>query len=303
MSRIVHSAALAVGPLAAWALGAGCANAVTIPPAIFTNDVRVGGASQCPGSTNASQDGFCVVGGNVAHSDGGIPGTPGYDPSLGPGTHVSAMVVDQTVSATGSMQYYFLIGGPPVPGGQIAVNVMSSGFATVLTPPGSKGKSSAEVSMTIVDEGPDSGVGNGVPDPDPSGPVASHSDSVVCTSAGCKQKGMPWGTSDSLFTDRLCLTQGDLYEITIIAEATVGALHTGAFAAIDPRIRVDPVNVDPPAECFQATNPLDYPISISAGASTGAPVPEPDTLALLAGGLAVSALAQARRRRASGGCG
>ena len=112
---------------------------------------------------------------------------------------------------------------------------------------------------------------------------------------------MPWSTSDSLFTDRLCLTQVDLYAITIIAQANVGALNTGAFAAIDPQIHVDPVKVDPPAECFQATNPLDYPISISAGASTGAPVPEPDTFALLAGGLAISALAQARRRRARGG--
>jgi hypothetical protein len=254
-----------------WALAA---HAQSLPPSIFTNDITLNGQDQCPGSVNASTDGFCFAGTSVAHSNGGVPGSPGFEPSAPPGTHVSATAASAGIKSTGAMTYNFQIGGPVVPGGQIAVNILSSGFASV-----TGGAGSASALLTLTDAGGDSGI-SGPSDPN-EGLQLSLFDSVSCMGSKCITLGSAWNQ-----TNDLCLTQGDTYEISILTKAGALMQGTTSSAAIDPRIVVDPVTGGGTMPCFQPSNPSAYIVSVSAGASAGGTsVPEPGTLALLALGL------------------
>ena len=149
MNRTLFRTLGALGCL--WALAA---HAQSLPPSVFTNDITLFGADQCPGSVNASTDGFCFAGTSVAHSDGGVPGSPGFDPNAAPGTHVSATAAGAGIKSTGAMTYFFQVGGPLVPGGQIAVNILSSGFASVT----GGGAGSASALLTLTDSGGDGGI-------------------------------------------------------------------------------------------------------------------------------------------------
>lgn len=259
-----------------------------LPPSIFTNDITLFGTDQCPGSVNAPADGFCFAATSVAHSNGGVPGSPGFDPSAPPGTHVSATAASAGIQSQGAMTYLFSVGGPLVPGGQIAVNIFSSGFASVT------GGGSASALLTLTDGGGDSGITG--PDPN-EGLQLSLSDSVSCMGSKCVTLGGAWNQ-----TDDLCLTQGDVYQITIVTKAAALTKNTLSSAGIDPRIVVDPVSGGPTMPCFQPPNPSAYIVSVSPGASAGGTgVPEPGTLALMALGLlAVGAqrLQRARTERA-----
>ena len=175
------------------------------------------------------------------------------------------------INTIGSMSYYFSVGGPQVPGGEIAVNIFSAGAAKV------SGSGFASAFLLITDTGPDAGSG-GLSDPN-EGVQDTHFTSLNCIGGACQSIGGSWN-----LTDDLCLTQGDQYKITIVTQATARALNSLASASIDPRITVDPVaGGDPQMPCFQPSNPSAYPIAISAAASTGSSsVPEPGLLALLA---------------------
>ena len=282
MNRTLFRTLGALGCL--WALAA---HAQSLPPSVFTNDITLFGADQCPGSVNASTDGFCFAGSSVAHSDGGVPGSPGFDPTAAPGTHVSATAAGAGIKSTGAMTYFFQVGGPLVPGGQIAVNILSSGFASVT----GGGVGSASALLTLTDSGGDSGITDRS-DPD-EGLQLSLFDSVSCVGSKCITIGSAWNQ-----TNDLCLTLGDTYEISILTKAGAATNSTLSSAAIDPRIVVDPVNGGPTMPCFQPPNPSAYTVSVSAGASAGGTsVPEPGTLALLALGLlAVGAQTQQRAR-------
>jgi hypothetical protein len=261
-----------------------------LPPSTFTNDITLFGADQCPGSVNASTDGYCFAGTSVAHSNGGVPGSPGFDPTALPGTHVSATAASAGIQSQGAMTYSFQVGGPLVPGGQIAVNILSSGSASVM------GMGSASALLTLTEAGSDSGI-TGPSDPN-EGLQLSLSDSVNCMGSRCITLGGAWNQ-----TDDLCLTQGDVYKITIVTKAGALTQNTLASATIDPRIVVDPVTGGPTMPCFQPPNPSAYLISVSPGASAGGTgVPEPGTLGLLVLGmlaLGVQQLQRARGARAS----
>jgi hypothetical protein len=283
MNRTLFRTLGALGCL--WALAA---HAQSLPPSVFTNDITLFGADQCPGSVNAPTDGFCFAGTSVAHSDGGVPGSPGFDPSAGPGTHVSATAAGAGIKSTGAMTYFFQVGGPLVPGGEIAVNILSSGFASV-----TGGTGSASALLTLTDSGGDSGI-TGPSDPN-EGLQLSLFDSVSCVGSKCITIGSAWNQ-----TNDLCLTLGDTYEISILTKAGALTNSTLSSAAIDPRIVVDPMTGGPTMPCFQPPNPSAYTVSVSAGASAGnTSVPEPGTLALLALGLLAVGAQRVQRTRAA----
>jgi hypothetical protein len=286
-ATLLHAVLLAATGLCSAAASVGA----TLAPATFTNDVLLNGTSTCPDSINTTTDGYCWLGSSVAHSDGGIAGTPGYDPSASPGTHLSALATTVGVTSVASMTYLFEVNGPPAPGGQIAVDILSSGAASVLAPTGT-GQSWATASLAVTNDG--SGTVGG-PDPLQGAVVDSHFDNLTCSGSGCVQTGLAWNQ-----TDALCLTQGYVYQITIQASSFVSGKGTTGSAAIDPRIIVDPTQVSAANGCFQPANPLDYPISISPGASTGGPTatPEPSALALMGLGLLALGLGRGSRRRA-----
>jgi hypothetical protein len=220
-----------------WVLVAHAQVPAPLPPSVFTNDITLYGADQCPGSTNASTDGYCFSGTSVAHSNGGVPGSPGFDPSAPPGTHVSATATSAGIKSTAAMTYYFQVGGPLVPDGQIAVNVISSGLASV------NGVGSASALLILTDAGGDSGI-TGPSDPN-EGLQLSLFDSVSCMGSKCLTLGSAWNQ-----TDDLCLTQGDTYQITIVTKASAFANNMLSSAAIDPHIVVDPVTGAPTMPCF-----------------------------------------------------
>jgi hypothetical protein len=256
-----------------------------LPASSFTFDITANGVPQCAGDFGSSTDGSCRVGASEAHASGGLMGSPGFDPSQTPGTHVLASAAAKGINAIGSMSYYFSVGGPQVPGGEIAVNIFSAGTAQV------SGSGFASAFLLITDSGSDAGIG-GPSDPN-EGVQDTHFTSMNCSGGSCQTIGGSWN-----LTDDLCLTQGDQYKITIVTEASARAMNTLATASIDPRITVDPVaSGDAKLPCFQPSNPSAYPIAVSAGASTGSSVPEPGMLVLLSLGLLALGVQQRRLAR------
>jgi hypothetical protein len=262
------------------ALGAGTAEAITLPPASFTYNVVTFGGSTCPGSVNTATDGTCGGGSNVAWTDGGVPGTPGYGLSPLPGTAVyaGASAPDGAsigVTSLATMTYYFSVGGPAVPGGQIAVDVISDGSASLS---GGTGLSIAALVIT------NDGTTPGTPIGGPGSIVDDHYDAIGCLGGLCGQTGAAWNQPAQIDADHLCLTQGDVYAITITASASALGKGANGTASVDPKIVVDPQGpTDPTASCYQPADPTGYGVNISAGASTG--VPEPGTLGLMGLGL------------------
>jgi hypothetical protein len=197
------------------------------------------------------------------------------------------------------MTYYFEVGGPATPTGQIAVDILSSGAALV-----SGGLGGALASLSVFDAGSDAqAAANAL---NPNGPVVDyHYDAMGCTVFGCATSGAAWTQLTQFDADHLCLTQGEVYGITI--SAGVSALGRGATgsASVDPKIIVDPESgpqgpVDPPSSCYQPTDPSSYQASIiiSGGASTGVSVPEPGTIGLMGLGLFGVGLGRRLRQRA-----
>lgn len=273
-----------------------------LPPASFTTDVLVNGFSQCSGSINSSSDGICSFGSSFAHTDGGVPGTSGFDPTVAPGTHVGATALAPGVAAVADMTYLIQVNGPAAPNHQVAVDMFSTGLASVLNPSGT-GQSFALVALSVTNEGSS----RGALDPTKGMIIDSHFDDVSCSSAGCLQQGMAWSQPNALQGDHLCLTLGNEYLITIQASSSVAGMGTSAMASIDPQIVVDPVQLEASAGCFQPSNPSLYTIAVSPGASTGGTtsVPEPGILALSMLALLMLGLSRAggRRMRAAAAAG
>jgi hypothetical protein len=270
------------------------AQAVSLPATSFTSTVFGGGTATGVCGVHTATDGICTAtNGSFAHTDGGISGTPGYDPSASPGTHVSSGATGPGVGSFATMTYYFEVGGPAVAGGQIAVDIVSSGSAFLT---GGTGFSFA--SLLITDAGSDADLAAGVPDPDQGRIVDSHYNGVGCLLGRCITTGAAWNQADQFHGDHLCLTQGDMYAIKITASSNVLSRGTSAGAAVDPKIIVDPQATDPASSCFQAPDPSIYGVSISGGASTGVGVPEPGTLGLMGLGLFGVGLGKRLRRRA-----
>jgi hypothetical protein len=273
------------------ALSATAVQATSLPPTTFTNNVVLGRTSICPTDVNAATDGVCTSGASYAHTDGGIPGTPGYVAGGPLGTNVSSGATGRGVSSLATMTYYFEVGGPAVPGGLIAVDIVSSGDALIS---GDTGR--AVAAMVITDSGSDADILAGTPDPDRHFVVDYHFDSVNCAFGRCTELGSAWAQADQFHGDHLCLTQGDMYAITITASSASG-WGGSSSASVDPKIIVDPQGpTDPKASCFQPANPMSYSVSISNGASTGVPVAEPGVLGLMGLGLLAVGLRRARQR-------
>jgi hypothetical protein len=269
-------------------LGATAAEATSLPASTFIFNVYNGATPSCATGVLAS-DGTCGSGSNFATTDGGVLGNTG--------TGVSTGASGAGVASFATMTYYFEVGGPPVPsqyGGLLAVDILSSGSASLT------GSGFSFASLLVTDKGSDADIAAGTPDPDLNFVLDSR---YVC-SGDCLFHGAAWTQTDQLSADHLCLTQGDMYAITITTSTSIGGRGGSGSASLDPKIIVDPQGpTDPKASCFQPSDPLVYQaaISISDGASTGVSVPEPGTLGLMGLGLLVLGLGKylwRRRRRA-----
>ncbi|HUO79686.1 MAG TPA: PEP-CTERM sorting domain-containing protein [Steroidobacteraceae bacterium] len=266
--KLVAGVAAALAGLAATA-----AQATTLPPTTFIYDVINGITPACPTGAQSVQ-GTCVSGNGFATTDGGVANNTG--------TSVSSGAVGPLQSSIATMTYYFEVGGPTSPTGQIAVDILSSGSAFV---DGSLG--GAVALLSVNDAGSDAAAAAGHLNPG-GALVDYHYDAVSCVGDSCSESGDAWTQLTQFNSDHLCLTQGEVYAITITAGVTSVGKGTSAGASVDPKIIVDPQGpVDPPTSCFQPSNPLVYQasINISGGASTGVPVPEPATLGLMGLGL------------------
>jgi hypothetical protein len=282
--------------LAAVLAGLAAATAQALPlPANFTSIVAGGGTTTGVCGSNTGTDGICTAAnGSFAHTDGGVVGTPGYDPSLRPGTSVSVAANGFGTFAYSQVTYYFEVGGPPIPtqyNGLLAVDILSSGIASLT------GSGFAFASLLVTDMGSDADIAPNTPDPDKGLVLDNRYD---CVGSGCILHGVAWTQTDQFSADHLCLTQGDMYAITITTGSSIGSRGGSGSASVDPQIIVDPQGpTDPKASCYQPGDPLSYQaaISISPGTSTGVAVPEPGTLGLLGLGLAGLGLARRSVRR------
>jgi len=268
-------------------LGAAAAQANTMPPTTFTYNVVNGLTPACPTGPQ-SVAGTCTSGVGFATADGGVVNNTG--------TSVSAGATGPLQTSLATMTYYFEVGGPTSPTGQVAVDVLSSGAAFLSGGPGL-----SLASLVITDAGPDAAIASNTLNPYGGSVVDYHYDAVGCTLRGCSETGAAWTQTTQLGADHLCLTQGEVYAITI--EAGLSALGKGASgsASVDPKIIVDPQGPqDPPTSCYQPPDPSIYQsaISISDGASTGVSVPEPGTLGLMGLGLFGLGLGRRLTRRA-----
>ncbi len=296
--------ALAVATVLA-GLGA-AAPASALPATQFTTEVfnnSLTPLASCPGGAT---DGQCSFGPTAAgssasaHTDGGVVGSPGYDPTLSPGTHVIASATGANAGALATMTYFFQVGGPALPGGLIAVDILSSGAASVSSTSPSLARlpvltGMSYASLEIFD----------LSTPTPT-VVDFRNDAETCGPGGCATAGAAWTENDVSQADHLCLNQNDVYEIQIIAgTAALGAGSMGK-AAVDPKIIVDPWNPgaqgpqDPyNPNCNQPGNPAPWQaaLTVSGGSSTGV-VPEPATLGLLGIGLFGVAFRRRSRRLA-----
>ena len=259
----------------ALALAAQSALAGALLPAEFNYTVDTGtGLAGCSATATAI-DGSCDYSGpngagGTVRASGGVPGTPGYVPSL-PGTSVYSQAQvgsgpnATTVTSSSSMNYFFRILGAP---GYVPVFVISSGLIDL------KGTGSASADFLLTD--------------------TSTGGKTIYEKTLSANEFSPEASDNSSWssTSSVCMTAGDVYEISIRTSAVSAAGGQSALAQIDPRIKVDP---PAPAVCPLHVDPNSYTIEVSPGASTGfAQVPEPAPFALAGLGFGLLAL---RRRR------
>jgi hypothetical protein len=271
-----------------------------IPPAEFTFDVTQSGTvvSGCMphptllGGTCGSETsgpGFAATSGGIGTASY-LPVTPGGT-VLGTGTAVDAFSNWTSGAATRSvatMTYSFQASGPSSVD-LIPVDVISKGLIDLV------GDSTASLSLTVRDRGPDNNIPHGVPDPDPHGPLLDLT--AKCSHGKCSFDS--WGGApDHELTNLLCVVNGDNYVLTIKARTTAASGWHGtedsASAVLDPVIKLDPPT-QPNCPITVDRNLLK--VTTGPGASTGVPsgVPEPSTLSLAA--FAAIGLAFATRRR------
>lgn len=293
---------MAVATLAAGtALGAS-----PIPPAKFTFDVSQSGAV-VPGcmpqptllggtcGSETSGPGFAATSGGIG-TESYLPVTPGGT-VLGTGTAVNALsdwTSGGAIHSTATMTYSFEATGPSSVD-LIPVNVISRGLVDLV------GHSTASLSLTVLDQGPEGNIPPGVPDPDPHGPLLDLS--ANCSNGKCSFDS--WGSAPGHeLTNMLCVVNGDNYVLTIKARTTAASGSHGtqdaASAVLDPVIKLDPPTRP---SCPITVDPSLLRVTTGPGASTGVPsgVPEPSTLSLAAFAAIGLAFAARRRTRTAGG--
>jgi PEP-CTERM motif len=279
--------------------------ATPIPPAEFTFDVSQGG-TVVPGcvphpsllggtcGSESSGPGFAATSGGIGTASF-LPVTPGGT-VLGTGTAVNALsnwTSGGAIHSTATMSYSFEATGPSSVD-LIPVDVISKGLVDLV------GNSTASLSLTVLDQGPEGNVPPGVPDPDPPGPLLDLS--AKCSHGTCSFDS--WGSAPAHeLTNLLCVVNGDNYVLTIKARTTAASGWHGAqdsaSAVLDPVLKIDPPN---PQDCPITVDPSLLKVTTGPGASTGVPrgVPEPSTLSLAAFA-AIGLGFAARRRRTSMG--
>jgi PEP-CTERM motif len=289
VATVLRSTATALALLTLAALGT--AQAAALPASQFTYTVYNGTTAICDPSAQLL-DGHCTFtaskASGSAFTSGGTPGTPGYDPLLSKGTHVGANATfsGKTSSVPGSvlaysvMTYFFTVDGPI---GIIPVELLSSGSATAAGEDGF-----ALAALSVFDYGTTANFGQR------GSALDSRRATAHCHDDDCKR-------SDSWVSqiDRICVTTGEIYGITITAGATASGEKGSASSMVDPQIKIDPPY---PATCEAPADPSVYGLTVSPGASTGYEVPEPATLGLMGLGLVVAGLSRrAVGRRRTGG--